>query len=55
MNEYISDIIRCKAVLQIAKEWLELSLISKTEYKKLCRIIAEDNGIDLGSIFLEIG
>lgn len=54
MNEYLSNIIRCKAILQIALEWLESGLITKPEYKKLCRIIAKDNDVDLCSIFLEI-
>ena len=55
MNEYISSVINCKSIIQIAKEWLEAGLISKAEYKKLCRIIAKDCSLDLCSIFLEIG
>ena len=54
MNEYLSNVIEYKAITHIAKEWLEAGLISKAEYKKLCRIIAKDCSIDLCSIFLEI-
>ena len=55
MNEYISSVINCKSIIQIAKEWLEAGLISKAEYKKLCHIITKDCSLDLCSIFLEIG
>ena len=55
MNEYLSNVIEYKAITHIAKEWLEAGLISKTEYKKLCCIIAKDCSLDLCSIFLEIG
>ena len=41
MNEYLSNVIEYKAITHIAKEWLEAGLISKAEYKKLCRIIAK--------------
>ena len=54
MTEYISKVINCKAITHIAKEWLEAGLISKSEYKKVCRIIAKDCSLDLCSIFLEI-
>lgn len=54
MNEYLSNVIEYKAITHIAKEWLKAGLISKAEYKKLCRIIAKDCSLDLCSIFLEI-
>ena len=54
MNKYLSNVIECKAITHIAKEWFKTGLISKAEYKKLCRIIAKDCSLDLCSIFLEI-
>ena len=54
MNEYLSNVIEYKAITHIAKEWLEAGLFSKSEYKKVCRIIAKECSVDLCSIFLEI-
>ncbi len=54
MSEYLSNVIEYKAIVHIAKKWLEAGLISKSEYKKVCRIIAKDCSVDLCSIFLEI-
>ena len=54
MNEYLSNVIECKAIVHIAKEWFDSGIISKSEYKKVCRIIAKECSVDLCSIFLEI-
>ena len=54
MSEYLSNVIEYKAIIHIAKEWLESGIISKSEYKKVCRIIAKDCSLDLCSIFLVI-
>ena len=54
MKDYIHKIMRYKSITRISKEWYIMRLISKSEYRKVCRIIAKDLLIDLCSVFLMI-
>ena len=51
MKDYIHRIMRYKTITRISKEWYNMRLISKSEYRKVCRIIAKDFLIDVCSIF----
>ena len=42
MKDYIHRIMRYKTITRISKEWYNMRLISKSEYRKVCRIIAKD-------------
>ena len=39
MKDYIHRIMRYKTITRISKEWYNMRLISKSEYRKVCRII----------------
>lgn len=54
MKDYIHRIMRYKSITRISKEWYKMRLISKSEYRKVCRVIAKDLLIDLYSVFLMI-
>ena len=47
MKDYIHRIMRYKTITRISKEWYNMRLISKSEYRKVCRIIAKDFLIDV--------
>ena len=38
MSEYLLNVIEYKAIIHIAKEWLESGIISKSEYKNAAQI-----------------
>ena len=54
MREYLSKIMQYKSSLQIAREWLEKGLISKSEYQIISHKLANKYDVHLDSIFVEI-
>ena len=54
MKDYIHRIMWYKSITRISKEWYKMHLISKSEYRKVCRVIAKDFLINVCSIFLMI-
>ncbi len=50
-EEYTAGIIRFKSSQQVAKEWLRVGLVSKSEYKRMNTILAKKYGISLDSFF----
>ena len=39
MKDYIHRIMRYKTITRISKEWYNMRLISKSEYRKVCQLL----------------